>query len=102
AIECLGYVGYYSRLAIHDIPGLSSPRATQALAEAGRDRFLWPIVERLKPRWVVLRNFELSVPRDYEIVQHVVAPQGYQRALARRMPVQTHDGDFYILERRTR
>jgi len=102
AIECLGYVGYYSRLPIHDIPGLSSPRATNALAEAGGDNFLWPIVDRLKPRWVVLRFSELAVPPEYKMVHRVAAPASYERELAKHLPVQTRDGEFYILERRTK
>jgi hypothetical protein len=100
AVECLGYVGYYSRLPIHDYPGLSSPRATAALKKAGVDRFLWPIVDELKPRWIVLRRSELVVPPEYEIVRHVRAAEGYERLLARHFPVQTSDGEFFILKRR--
>jgi hypothetical protein len=100
AIECLGYVGYYSRLAVHDYPGLSSPKALAALRADGRDRFLWPIVERLRPTWLVLRERELSIPDGYEIVHHIGADPAHHAAVSGWLPVATIDHSFRILRRK--
>ena len=74
-LEPLGYIGYFSRLKTHDIPGLSSPEVV-AVVRTGARRYA-DIIARLKPDWVVLRPAEAArsefpatgVLRDYALVK---------------------------------
>ena len=102
--ECLGYLGYYSHLPFHDYPGLSSPRAVAALnTTRGEDRFLSPIVEILRPTWLVLRERELaSAPADYELMHRIGLGAAEKKALSRYLPIQTFDDEFSIYRRKSR
>jgi len=55
-LEPLGYIGYFSGLAMRDTPGLSSPEVIQL----GREGFVSmpEIIPELQPDWVVLRISE--------------------------------------------
>lgn len=55
-LEPLGYIGYFSGLAMRDTPGLSSPE----VIEIGREGYtrMPEIIPRLKPDWVVMRIAE--------------------------------------------
>lgn len=74
-LEPLGYIGYFSQLRTHDIPGLSSPEVV-AVVRTGARRYA-DIIARLKPDWVVLRPAEAAraefpatgVLRDYAFVK---------------------------------
>lgn len=74
-LEPLGYIGYYSQLRTHDIPGLSSP-AVVAVVRQGARRYA-DIIARLQPQWVVLRPSEAArsefpatgVLQDYILVK---------------------------------
>lgn len=55
-VECLGYIGYYSRLKMLDYPGLSSPEVVAA-RRAG-NRSYAQLIQTLRPSWVVLRPHE--------------------------------------------
>ena len=101
--ECLGYLGYHSRRPFHDYPGLSSPRAWQALrAEANRgDQFIAPIVRRLRPTWLVLRPRERGfATADYERVHSFRAAPATLEALTAHFPIDTIDEEFHIYRRR--
>ena len=52
-LEPLGYIGYFSGLAMRDTPGLSSPE----VIELGRQGFITmpEIIGELEPDWVVMR-----------------------------------------------
>ena len=104
AAECLGYLGYYSHLPFHDYPGLCSPRAVAALKTTrGEDRFLSPIVEILRPTWLVLRERELgSAPPDYEPMHTIGLGPDEKKALSRYLPIQTYDNEFTIFRRKSR
>jgi len=56
-LEPLGYIGFYSGLAMRDTPGLCSPEVV-ALRRSGQTAMAGLAVA-LKPDWVVLRNNEL-------------------------------------------
>jgi hypothetical protein len=74
-LEPLGYIGYYSQLHMYDFPGLSSPAVVQAVK--GGARTYTEVIARLKPRWIILRPYEMirdefvdrPVLRDYSLVQ---------------------------------
>ena len=102
--ECLGYLGYYSHLPFHDYPGLCSPRAVAALETTrGQDRFLSPIVEILRPTWLVLRERELaSAPADYELMHRIGLGAAEKKALSRYLPIRTFDDEFSIYRRKSR
>jgi len=55
-LEPLGYIGYFSNLAMRDTPGLSSPEVV-AIGKSGHTR-MGKIIPRLQPDWVVLRIAE--------------------------------------------
>jgi hypothetical protein len=101
--ECLGYLGYYSHLPFHDYPGLCSPRAVAALATTGgQDRFLSPIVQILRPTWLVLREREVgSAPSDYELIHRIGLGPAEKQALSRYLPINTSDNEFYIYRRKS-
>jgi hypothetical protein len=98
--ECLGYFSYFSDLPFHDFPGLSSPRAVAALAAEPRDHYLLPIVEQLRPEWVVIREFEdpKKLP-DYKEVHHIGLTVADHRELQRYLRFPTIDTGFIILRR---
>jgi hypothetical protein len=56
-LEPLGYIGYFSQLKTYDFPGLSSPEVVAQVRSGARDYS--SVIERLRPRWVVLRPFEI-------------------------------------------
>ena len=97
--ECLGYLGYYSNLPFHDFPGLSSPKVVKVLREDGRDRFIEPIVEKLKPDWIVLRQRELADYKGYKIVHEVRLADEFRKELFRYLVLSTIDDHFYILKK---
>lgn len=55
-LECLGYIGYYSRLKMLDCPGLAAPEVV-ARRRAGDTTFA-RIIRALDPDWLVLRPGE--------------------------------------------
>lgn len=56
-LEPLGYIGYFSQLKTYDIPGLSSPEVVTVMRSGDIDYS--SIIARLKPRWLVMRPFEI-------------------------------------------
>jgi hypothetical protein len=74
-VEPLGYIGYYSGLKMLDFPGLSTPEVTR-LIHAGKASY-GPLIEALRPDWVVLRPIEIvnhhlrenGALRPYELVR---------------------------------
>jgi hypothetical protein len=98
--ECLGYFSYYSDLPFHDFPGLSSPRAVAVLAAEPRDRYLLPIVEQLRPEWVVIREFEdPKKVHGYKEVHRIGLNDADHRELRRYLRFPTIDSEFIILRR---
>jgi hypothetical protein len=75
-LEPLGYIGYFSQLKTYDYPGLSSPEVVAAVRDGARDYS--SVIVRLRPRWVVLRPFEihqmeaspLHSLQAYEVAEH--------------------------------
>ena len=75
-LEPLGYIGYFSELKTYDFPGLSSREVVAAVRSGARDYA--SVIAQLRPRWVVLRPFELHQMEfapihplvDYEIAEH--------------------------------
>jgi len=57
-LECLGYIGFYSNLKMYDFPGMSSPEVVNARKAVKMNRF-GPVIDRLKPTWVLLRPNEI-------------------------------------------
>lgn len=73
-MEPLGYIGYFSRLKTYDYPGLSSRDVVAAIRDGATT---YPeIIARFRPRWLVLRPFELILPEfakhpaldDYDLI----------------------------------
>ncbi|MBO0953329.1 hypothetical protein, partial [Fibrella forsythiae] len=64
-MECLGYIGFYSGLKTLDYPGLSSREVISVRRQLPpgpkeyTDEF-GPLLERLRPDWVVLRDYEIK------------------------------------------
>lgn len=64
-MECLGYIGFYSGLKTLDYPGLSSKEVIAArrrfptIPSDPLDEF-GPLIDRLKPDWLVLRDTEIA------------------------------------------
>ncbi len=97
--ECLGYLGYYSRLPFHDYPGLSSPRVVAVMKKQTKDAFLTPIVKALKPRWIVLRSTEpMPVGVRYKLRHQIYAKQEDVQLLNRYIGVGKLDAEFRIFE----
>lgn len=57
--EPLGYIGYYSRLAYYDYPGLASRRVVELLRRTD-DPNLFEILKGIRPDYVVLRDSDLD------------------------------------------
>ncbi len=58
-VECLGYIGYFSKLKMLDYPGLSSPEVVAARKKLKSDN--WDkLVQELEPDWLVLRPLEVK------------------------------------------
>jgi hypothetical protein len=55
-LECLGYIGYYSKHKMLDFPGLSAPEVVNA-RRSGHHSFA-KIIAALNPNWIVLRPSE--------------------------------------------
>jgi hypothetical protein len=73
-IECLGYVGYFSGMDMHDYPGLVSPDVV-SLRQKGETFYTIPLC--LRPEWVVLRrqeamNMQVANPAFFSLYQPVV------------------------------
>ncbi|GAA4411749.1 hypothetical protein GCM10023187_38000 [Nibrella viscosa] len=79
-LECLGYIGFYSGLTMYDFPGLSSSEVVNARRQIGAMDYPFvfaPLIEQLKPDWVVLRPYEHGVistksqvlSQEYEMVR---------------------------------
>ena len=73
-LESLGYIGFYSNLAMRDTPGLCAPEVV-ALRRAGT-RSMGGLVAALRPDWAVLRVSEYAaftpeelaaLKRDYRL-----------------------------------
>lgn len=57
--EPLGFVGYYSRRAYYDYPGLASRRVVDFLRASGK-RSLYAMLMHFHPDYLVLRDFEID------------------------------------------
>jgi hypothetical protein len=57
--EPLGYIGYYSRLAYYDYPGLASRRVVEFLRRTDHPS-LFEMLKEIRPAYVVLRDSELD------------------------------------------
>ncbi len=73
-LEPLGYIGFYSGLAMRDTPGLCAPEVV-ALRQAGT-KSMGELIPALQPDWVVLRASEYhalpssqrdALERDYQL-----------------------------------
>jgi hypothetical protein len=79
-IECLGYVGYYSRGIVYDFPGLCSRAVTTFLKTHPRQqRTMEAMWDGLRPTYIVARNKEVErakplLQRDYELVKVFKVP----------------------------
>jgi hypothetical protein len=59
-MECLGYIGFYSQLKTYDFPGMSSKEVVAIMAELRKKNAISyaPLIERLKPSFLILRPWE--------------------------------------------
>lgn len=65
-LEPLGYIGYFSGLAMRDTPGLCAPEVV-ALRQSGR-RSMGALAVALKTDWVVLRRNEYRAMTGAELI----------------------------------
>ena len=63
ALECLGYIGYFSGLKMYDYPGMSSPEMVAARSRYGEHPAV--LINVLAPDWVVLRPREIDIIAGY-------------------------------------
>ena len=105
-LECLGYIGYFSRAKMLDHPGLVSPEVSALVAR--KIGFAEEIAE-LKPEWLVLRPQEVSraqadpaFSRDYQRVKLFdVEPRiSAEAANVRGVDLLHFDARFEIFRRR--
>lgn len=87
-IECLGYVGFFSRLNMLDWPGLCSPAVVEMRKRIGRSDFALTGL-LLEPEWIVLRESEIKdfliyeeFHRDYQPVKTFDVTAEYDRYAA--------------------
>ncbi|MES1168829.1 MAG: hypothetical protein ABUL61_06630, partial [Oleiharenicola lentus] len=73
-LESLGYIGFYSNLAMRDTPGLSAPEVVALRRQGAWSMPL--LISALRPDWVVLRPGEYAIfspaevqalDRDYQL-----------------------------------
>ena len=57
-LECVGFIGFYSKLRVIDYPGIITPESVEIRKKFGDN--LAFIAFHLKPKWIVLRPFEAS------------------------------------------
>lgn len=79
-LECLGYVGFYSGLKTLDYPGLSSKEVIAVRHQLppttdGYPNEFGPLIERLRPDWLVLRDFEIDrITEQSSILKQAYCP----------------------------
>jgi hypothetical protein len=108
-MEPLGYIGFAAfNKTMWDFPGLSSEVVTDALAELPPDRRnLASVVDKLRPRFAVLRDHELEFLRGaypdtaaaYHVVEVVEARPGLDLS-QRGLTYSNGDTKFSLLERK--
>lgn len=80
--EPLGFIGYYSRRAYYDYPGLVSRRVVDFLRET-KQRSLAAMLMRFHPDYLVLRDFEIDgfgadkpwLEQNYRVERHFSVPE---------------------------
>lgn len=63
-MECLGYIGFFSNLKTLDFPGLASTEVIEARKTIEAKKYPYafpPLVEKLHPDWLVLRDYEIGI-----------------------------------------
>jgi hypothetical protein len=63
-LECLGYIGFFSKRKMLDYPGLATPDSIKYLKENRCNRI--ELIKYLKPDWVVLRDWEYQMSKRYK------------------------------------
>lgn len=89
--EPLGYLAYYSRRPVLDYPGLCSRKVVRYLREHPHERALIPMLEHLRPAFLVLRSYEYLtedgrirypwIERDYELLRVFRVPDEKRREI---------------------
>jgi hypothetical protein len=102
--ESLGYLAYYSRRPVYDYPGLCSRTVVRYLREHPRERGLIPMLDHLRPTFLVLRPREyLSadgqprypwIERDYELLRVFRVPDEKRREIL--FPASNIDLEFAV------
>jgi len=77
ASESLGHTAYYTRRQVYDWPGLASRRVVEYSRTHEHGRSLAPMINALRPDWLLLRPFEYEqakrlgdwIDRDYQLVR---------------------------------
>jgi hypothetical protein len=100
--EPLGYIGYYSRRAYYDYPGLASRRVVDFL-RAAPQRGLTPMLEHFAPDYIVLRDPEVApfgpwLARNYRIEKRFEVPAADRAKLLH--PERNIDLAFTLFRRR--
>ena len=102
--EPLGYIGYYSRLAYYDYPGLASRRVVELVRRTGEPN-LYKVLKEIRPDYVVLRDSELDawpgvrpwLATDYQLERRFeVAPSDRAKLL---LPERNVDLAFTVFRR---
>lgn len=63
-MECLGYIGFFSNMKTLDFPGLASTEVIEARKTIEPKKYPFafpPLVEKLRPDWLVLRDYEIGI-----------------------------------------
>jgi hypothetical protein len=108
--EWAGYIGYYSKVTLHDFPGLTSPtslRAMRTLDDEAQRKFASLVIE-LTPDWLVMRPLEFADLRttspetaeQYRVVREFTSQEGVSLTHwgYTKQNIDTH---FYVLRRST-
>ena len=105
-MEPLGYIGYFSGLKTYDFPGMSSREMTEARKLDGLN---WAkLINRIKPRWLVLRPHEAQritdddydlLTADYALVREFSVAREVAALEIRGRPYLEHDSRFIVYER---
>jgi hypothetical protein len=108
ASESLGYIGYYSRRVIYDYPGLCSREVVQYLRTHPQGRKLIPMMQTLRPTYLVLRPSEYRddnglnrfpwIDQEYELVRIFRVPDEDRKDIIH--PEKNVDFEFDLFRRK--
>ena len=105
-LECLGYIGYFSRAKMLDHPGLCSPEVAKLSA---KKLLIHEEIAALDPEWLVLRINELEAAKQdptfaerYELVHALDHWELITRVAGRDhgLPFLINDSKFAVLHRK--